>query len=84
MAAFLGANRHTPIAPTAECLVLKLHPISSVAARLTVYVDPYGRFFLGEPRAAYPVNVESIEGYRVIEEPTGRRVLVGPAGSCWR
>lgn len=48
-----------------------------MSTRLTVYMDPYGRFFLSERRGGYPVTVELTDGYRVVEDPSGNRMLVG-------
>ena len=55
--------------------------LSNVATRLTVYMDPYGRFFLSDRRAAYPVNVELPDGYQVVEDDDGGKVLIGPRGN---
>ena len=49
--------------------------------RLTVYMDPYGRFFISDRRGAYPVEVELADEYRVLEDSAGKRTLVGPKGS---
>jgi hypothetical protein len=43
-------------------------------------MDPYGRFFLSNRRAAYPVDVELPDGYEVVEDGYGAKVLVGPSG----
>ena len=55
--------------------------LASVATRLTVYMDPYGRFFLSNRRAAYPIDVEFPDGYQVVEDSAGKKVLVGPRGN---
>jgi cellulose synthase/poly-beta-1,6-N-acetylglucosamine synthase-like glycosyltransferase len=52
-----------------------------VPMKLTVYMDPYGRFFLSEQRGAYPVEVEFSDGYYVADDAGGKRVLVGPEKS---
>ena len=52
-----------------------------MATRLTVYMDPYGRFFLSNRRAAYPVDVELPDGYHVVVDDAGDKVLVGPRGN---
>ena len=53
----------------------------SMSTRLTVFLDPYGKFLLSGGRGAYPVEVELAEGYRVVEDAGGKRSLVGPDGS---
>jgi hypothetical protein len=62
----------------AEQYSLGKHPRFLVSYRITVYMDPYGRFFLSEGRGTYPVMVELEEGYRLTEDPSGGRRLVGP------
>jgi hypothetical protein len=49
-----------------------------VQTKVTVYCDPYGRFSLCDRRGAYPVDVELADGYRIVEDACGRKVLVGP------
>jgi hypothetical protein len=44
-------------------------------------MDAYGRFFLSNRRGAYPVEVELEEGYRLLEDPDGKRALLGPDGA---
>jgi hypothetical protein len=58
-------------------------PNRGVTTRLTVYMDPYGRFFLTESRGAYPVNVEISGDYRVVEDENGRKVLTGRGCAWW-
>jgi hypothetical protein len=53
-----------------------------VSTLLTIYLDPYGKFFLGERRGTYPVAVEIADGYRVVEDASGQKSLVGTNG-CW-
>lgn len=44
-------------------------------------MDPYGRFLLSDCRGAYPVDVELPEGYRILEDAVGKKILIGPRGS---
>ena len=46
-------------------------------------MDPYGRFSLGTCRGGYPVDVELVDGYRIREDPGGKKVLVTPLGTYW-
>ncbi len=59
----------------------RVAPYISVSTRLTVFLDPYGRFVLCDGRGAYPVEVELADGYVVVDDLGGKRVLVGPDGS---
>ena len=55
--------------------------LAIVAVRLTIYMDPYGRFSLSEMRAAYPIEVELPDGYEVVDDRAGGKALVGPRGN---
>jgi len=43
-------------------------------------MDPYGRFYLADCRGGFPVDVELNDGYRVLEDAAGRKVLLSPRG----
>ena len=44
-------------------------------------MDPYGRFFLSDRRASYPVNVELPDGYQIIEDDDGGKKIISPRGN---
>jgi virulence-associated protein VagC len=44
-------------------------------------MDPYGRFSLANCRGGYPVEVEFPDGYQVLEDPAGSKVILSPHGT---